>query len=125
MLLRLLEPPLAVCRLGGDASLPSWFDLNPPFSCAVRRDGELSLVCGADDVPADVACERPWRALEVAGPLDFSLTGVLASLATPLGEAGVSIFAVATYDTDVLLVRSSQVGDAVAALRSAGHEVDA
>ena len=123
--LTLLEPHLAVSRLDGDAGLPSWFALDGPFSCAVRRDGELSLVCAADAVPGDVECERPWRALEVAGPLDFSLTGILASLATPLGEAGVSIFAVATYDTDVLLVRAGQLDEAVGALRAAGHEVGA
>jgi hypothetical protein len=125
MHLRLLDPPLAVSRLDGDAPLPPWFVLNPPFSCAVRRDGELSLVCDAADVPDGVDCERPWRALEVAGPLDFSLTGILASLAAPLADAGVSIFAVATYDTDVLLVRAAQLDDALAALRAAGHEVGA
>lgn len=62
-------------------------------------------------------------ALEVAGPLDFALTGVLAGLAVPLAEAGVSIFALATYDTDVLLVREAQLDAAIAALRAAGHDV--
>lgn len=62
-------------------------------------------------------------ALEVAGPLDFALTGVLAGHAVPLAEAGVSIFALATYDTDVLLVREAQLDAAIAALRAAGHDV--
>jgi uncharacterized protein len=70
-----------------------------------------------------VECERGWRALVVRGPLDFALTGVLASLATPLAEAGVSIFALSTYDTDYVLVREAQLRDAVAALAAAGNDV--
>jgi hypothetical protein len=61
--------------------------------------------------------------LKVAGPLDFSLTGILASLAAPLAEAGISIFAISTYDTDYILVRSSQTEAALDALRHAGHTI--
>jgi hypothetical protein len=59
----------------------------------------------------------------VAGPLQFSLTGVLAALAVPLAEREVSIFALSTFDTDYLLVKSDQLETAAAALREAGHEV--
>ena len=45
-----------------------------------------------------------------AGPLDFALTGVMASLVSPLPGAGVSIFAIATYDTDYVLARATDVG---------------
>jgi hypothetical protein len=80
-------------------------------------------VCPAARVPDDVRAERGWRALAVAGPLDFALTGVLAALAGPLADAGVSIFAIATYDTDYVLVRADRLADAVGALRAAGHRV--
>jgi len=46
---------------------------------------------------------------------------VLASLAEPLARAGVSIFALSTYDTDYLLVREAALDAARAALESAGH----
>jgi uncharacterized protein len=72
-----------------------------------------------------VRAERGFRALAVAGPLDFALTGVLAALAVPLAEAGVPIFAVSTYDTDHLLVRAERLGEAIAALEAAGHQVQA
>ncbi len=71
------------------------------------------------------AAERGWRALEVQGPLDLTLTGILASLAQPLADAGVPVFALATVDTDVILVRAERLGDATTALRDAGHEVAA
>ena len=66
-------------------------------------------------------CQPGWRCLQVAGPLDFALTGVLASLAQPLAAAGVSIFAISTYDTDYLLVPDEALDASLAALRSAGH----
>ena len=59
--------------------------------------------------------------LAVRGPLDFTITGVLAALAAPLATAGISIFAVSTYDTDYLLVREHELDRAVRALREAGH----
>jgi hypothetical protein len=54
-------------------------------------------------------------------PLEFSLTGILASLAAPLAEARVSIFALSTHDTDYVLVPDAKLGPAVDALTAAGH----
>ncbi len=61
--------------------------------------------------------------LQVAGPLDFSLTGVLAAIATPLAAAGVSIFTISTFDTDYVLVKEENVAKAMEALRAAGHRI--
>ena len=127
MRLRMLPERFAVCRLAADDALPSWFSLSEgPVAAVVRRGGEeLSLVCASDAPPAEVRAERDWVALQVAGPMEFTLTGVLASVAAPLADAAVPIFALATYDTDVVLVPGARADDAVAALRDAGHEVDA
>jgi hypothetical protein len=59
----------------------------------------------------------------VAGVFEFSAVGVLAALVAPLAEAGVAVLAVATYDTDYLLVKEEDLGTAVDALRRAGHVV--
>ena len=61
--------------------------------------------------------------LAVRGPLACSLTGVLAGLAQPLADASVPIFALSTYDTDLLLVGQDDLDAATAALRAAGHTV--
>lgn len=122
--LRVLDGHLAVCRADAHRPLPGWFRLDGPVAAAVRRGDELSLVCAEEDVPEGVLSEAGWRALEVEGPMPFSLTGVLASVATPLAAAGVPIFSIATYDTDVVLVPGERLDDAVAALRAAGHAVE-
>ncbi len=80
-------------------------------------------MCPDDVVPEDVRCEGGWRALELEGPFEFSEVGVLISVAEPLAEAGVGIFAVSTFDTDYVLVKEKQLESAVASLRGMGHEV--
>jgi len=84
---------------------------------------EISGVCEEASLPASVAAQRGRRLFRVKGPLDFSLTGFLASLAGPLAEAGVSIFVISTYDTDYLLVAEHDLDLAIAALGRAGHTV--
>ena len=125
MHLRALDGTYAVCRLDGDAPLPAWFGLSAPLAAAVRRGDELSLVAPDEAVPDGVTAETGWRALEVEGPLDFELTGVIAGLGTALARAGISVMPLATYDTDVILVRADRLEDAAAALRGAGHTVEA
>ena len=113
---------LAVCRMGPDAVLPLSI-LAAEFVSLTRTRDELSLVLPAELAPGGAETEPGWAALYVKGPLEFSLTGILASLAAPLAEAGVGIFALSTYDTDYLLVKKESLEDAVAALEGAGHRV--
>jgi hypothetical protein len=120
--LNLLTGNFAVCRLAADAPLPSWA-AGGPFVSITRTAEELSVVCPEEAVPEGVPCERGWRCLRVAGTLDFALVGVLASLAVPLAEAGVSVYAISTFDTDYLLVRGGSLERAVEALGRAGHHL--
>jgi hypothetical protein len=58
-------------------------------------------------VPGDVRQERGWRCLKLQGPLPLNMTGVLAAVLEPLAAAQVAIFAIATFDTDYVLVRET------------------
>lgn len=120
--LALLPDRLAICRLDPDATLPAWLP-RAPIWFAARTTDELSLV-----VPEGMAAERwrrenGFRAFAVEGPLDFGLTGVLAELSGALAAAGVSLFAVSTFDTDYLLVRDRDVERAREAWAERGHDV--
>jgi len=121
--LDLLPGELAVCRLGPDAGVPDWASAPGPVRAVIRTARELTLVCAAAQVPGSIRAERGFRVLQVEGPLDFCLTGILAALAVPLAEAGVSLFALSTFDTDCLMVRDDQLGQAQAALEAAGHHL--
>lgn len=121
MQLTLLPPPLAVCRLDAAADLPLWA-IGRFVSCT-RTDEELSIVCEAARVPADVRSETGWRAFKVAGPLELAQVGVLSALAAPLAAAGVSVFVVSTFDTDYLLVKEARLAEASRALEATGHTI--
>lgn len=118
--LDLLEGTFAVCRMAADAPVPGWA-VGGPFVSITRTADELSVVCRQEAVPEDVRCERGWRCLRVAGTLDLSLVGVLASLLGPLAEAGVSVVAASTFDTDYLLFPGQDFRRAVEVLRRAGY----
>jgi uncharacterized protein len=115
--LRLLPGVFAVCRLPPDAPTPA------RFWSVTRTEDELSVICHAGDEPEGAEIQPGWRGLQVAGPLDFALTGVAAALTVPLAEAEVSVLPVATFDTDYLFVREEALDVAVAALAAAGHTV--
>lgn len=122
--LDLLGTVVAVCRLDAADAIPAWVDLSDRHLVSVTRTAdELSIIVAQDRVPPGVIAERGWRVLAVRGPLAFSLTGVLAGIAAPLADAGVPIFVVSTYDTDLLLVGGDDLDAAIAALRAAGHRV--
>jgi uncharacterized protein len=112
----------AICRWPAGTTVPDWVN-EGAFTSVTRTPTELSAVCAADSVPAGAVSEGPWRILAVRGPLDVALTGIMASVATPLAEAAVSLFAISTYDTDYLLVRADSLDRAVEALKGAGHKV--
>jgi hypothetical protein len=86
-----------------------------------RTPNELSIVAPEGHVPVGTTAVRGYSCIQVKGPLDFALTGVLASLSLPLAEAGVPIFALSTWETDYILVSHDRLQDAVTALQAAGH----
>jgi uncharacterized protein len=117
----ILPHRLAVCRLAPDAPLPPW--IAGAFTSVTRTDEELSIICDDDAVPADVKAERGWRAMRVLGPIPFEVTGVAAALVSPLAAAGISVFLLATFDTDYLLLKDAVFERAMDVLRAAGHDL--
>jgi len=121
--LTLLPGEYTICRLAADTPAPAWAN-GGPFVSVTRTADELSIVCLAERVPTGVLADAGWRCLKVEGPFDLTAaTGVLASIASPLAEADISLFALATYDTDYILVHSTDLERVRAALVRAGHNV--
>jgi len=120
--LSVLPDSFTVCRLAPDAPLPEWA-IAADFYSITRTPDELSIVCRASQAPPTVQVERGWRCLKVHGPLAFSMTGVMASLAAPLADAAISIFVFSTYDTDYLMVKEQNLERAIHSLSAAGHMI--
>lgn len=120
--LTLLPHRYAVCRFAPEAPIPAEIMQGDLF-CIMRTADELSIVCRETGAPAAELVERGWRALKLEGPFPFEMTGVLASVLSPLAEGGVSIFALSTYDTDYVLIKEDKLDAAVAVLTRAGHRL--
>ena len=118
LILNLHQGELSIVRLSPQTGLPAWLDITAsPLVSITRTANELSIVCPTTLVPSSHAREGPWRGFEIEGPIDFALTGVLASVLNPLAMAGLGIFALSTYDTDWILVRAEKLPAAQSALR--------
>lgn len=120
--LSVLRDRYAICRLNPEDKTPAWAERGE-FWSVTRTGEEMSVVCAEVGIPETVKSDKGWRCLKVHGPLDFSLTGILVSLARPMAEAGISIFALSTYDTDYILVKEEQLDRALAVLTENGHKV--
>ena len=121
--LSILPDMYAVSRLPPKATIPDWGTVSPFYSVTQTSD-EISIVCESKDVPSGVKTKQNWRMIKVEGPLDFSLSGILASLTVPLAKAKISIFSISTFDTDYLLVQDKSFSKAIAVLKESGFTVN-
>ncbi len=117
--LRWLDGRYGVYRLAGDAPVPAWA-CEGAFTTVSRSAGELSILCAWREPAPDLPAIGPLVCCVLEGPLDFTLTGIIARLAGPLAAAGVSVFSVATHDTDYVLVNERDRARAQDALEAAG-----
>jgi uncharacterized protein len=110
--LSVLEPKMAICQFNSEAKIPEWTQ-NNIFLSITKTIDELSIVCPQRLVPNDIKSEKDWKAIKVDGIIDFSLTGVIASLSKPLADKDISIFTISTFNTDYLLVKSDKLIEAL------------
>ena len=120
--LTVLPDVYAIFRLPADDPLPPWLSHVSFFSVTRTRE-ELSIVCPEANLPAGIQYQSGWRLLKFEGLFEFTLTGVLASVALPLAEAGISLLAISTYNTDYVLVQAGQLDAAIQVLTAAGHTI--
>lgn len=112
-----LEELYCVCRLGLTEDI-KW--AQGEFVSITKTADECSVVCPKSCVPEGIKYEGLWRILKVQGPLDFELIGILSFISRTLADAGISIFAISTYDTDYILVKSEKIDEAKKYLQNAG-----
>ncbi|GEK11893.1 ACT domain-containing protein [Pseudoalteromonas sp. SCSIO 43201] len=118
--LQLLKQEFTIHSLDCDEAVPQAV-LNSEIFFIAKTSDELSIVCESGIKVDSLAAETHWRALEVIGPLGFSLTGIMANISGVLAKSNISIFTLSTYDTDYILVKQSQIQHAIQALKKDGY----
>ncbi len=116
-----LPQKYAICRLDPDGPIPYWALMGDEFISLTRTHSELSVACLQENVPEDIQASRGWRCARVDGSFDLSLPGVHVSLAIPLARAAVSVLAIATFETDHILIKEEDLERAMNVLKEAGH----
>jgi hypothetical protein len=119
---RVISGSFAICRLPAADPVPQWA-MKGIFISVTRTADELSIVCPAENVPQQCKSEAPWICLKIEGPFAFSQVGILHAFIQPLVEDRISIFAIATFDTDYVLIQKPSAEQAVQVLQKAGHEL--
>ena len=118
--LAIFDGEYAIHRFSPEQDIPSSI-LKGDFFAIARTDEELSIVCDAHLPVSSEKSEAGWACIKVLGPLDFSLTDILAKISSALAEAEISIFAISTYNTDYILIKTNTLPSAKKALEKAGY----
>ena len=119
---RQLPSLYAIMRQSPNAPVPAWAT-TAGFTSITRTAEELSIVCPAENIPAELAPALRWICLKLEGPFPFTQTGVLLSFIQPLSNNAIPIFAMSTYDTDYVLIPQEHADRALGLLNEAGHEL--
>ena len=123
LVLSMLSETFTIHKLSPDVSIPEEI-LNSNYYSVSKTENELSLVCSEVIEVQSLQSSKGWKCIKVAGPLDFNLTGILAGISDILTKENISIFAISTFDTDYILVRTQDLSSATTKLRLAGYKFE-
>ena len=118
--LNILENHFTIHRFPANHEIPNQVYESQFYSIS-KTDEELSIVCNSTTQVNSEKSDTDWSCIKVEGPLDFSLTGILSKISTVLAIAEISIFAISTFDTDYILVKSEKLPFAKKALLKSGY----
>ena len=123
LFLSVLSEAFTIHKLSPDASIPEEI-LKSNFYSVSKTENELSLVCSEVIEVQSLQSSKGWKCIKVKGPLEFNLTGILAGISDILTRGYISIFAISTFNTDYILVRSQDLSSARKKLRKAGYKFE-
>ena len=118
-----LAKKYSVYKFKIESALPEWI-YSSDFYSITRTKDELSVVAIQNDpISEDIICSKDWRIIKIAGPLDFSLIGVIADITNIFKEEKIPILTISTHDTDYILVKQKDLNIGIKALSDKGHKI--
>ena len=118
--LKILDKIFSIHRLSPDVAVPPQVYDSELYSI-IKTDNEISIVCDSSIQLQAEESVSGWSCLQIIGPLDFSLTGILSGISTVLANSKISIFAISTFNTDYILVETANINKAKQALIDSGY----
>ncbi|MBC2188278.1 ACT domain-containing protein [Listeria booriae] len=125
MKLQIDKTNYTIAKFPPNFPMPASLQSESRFTSITYTPEECSIVAPTSIINAAQAeaAEPDWFLLKIEGILDFSLTGILNKITTPLAEKEISIFAISTYNTDYILMKQSDLALATETLVTAGYEI--
>jgi len=120
----LLKDTYTIYKFKSSFKTPGWIE-NSEFYSVTKTKDELSIVCKQMDVklPIGGVVDKNWRMIKIIGPLDLSLTGIIAEISGVLAESLVPVFTISTYHTDYFMVKEENLDKAIMALKENGYNI--
>jgi len=120
----ILKDFYSIYRFEKDTKIPSWLNVSGFYSIT-RTNDELSIVCKHVDIKLfdNIMIDKHWRIFKINGPMDLSQVGIIAHISDLFKKNNISIFPIATYDTDYILIKNENLHKAITALENEGHKV--
>ncbi len=120
MTIKFLDGEFSVCQLRDLSKL----DLSQNLCFLAKTPDELSLVCSSECVPENaIKTEGGWSMFRIEGQLDFGLIGILAKITALLAENNISVFAVSTFNTDYILIKTASLPVARELFQAEGYGI--
>ena len=123
LVLSVLSETFTIHKLSPDVSIPEEI-LNSNYYSVSKTENEQSVLCSELIEVKSLQSSKGWKCIIVKGPLDFNLTGILAGISDILTQGNISIFAISTFDTDYILVRTHDLSSATTKLRQANYKFE-
>ncbi|MCV2885162.1 ACT domain-containing protein [Aestuariibacter sp. AA17] len=120
--LAILPDTFVIHSLPVDADIPHQV-LNSSLYFIGKTHEELSIVIPESIHIESEDSDTDWKVMEVLGPLELSMVGIMAQIGNVLADAKISIFIVSTFETDFFLVKSKDLQRAADALEQDGYKV--
>ena len=118
-----LEASYAIYRFVTGSELPEWVYSSGFYSITKTKD-EISVVTVQNDlISSDIVCNKDWRIIQIEGPLDFSLVGIIADISAIFKSKKISIFTLSTYNTDYFLIKQKDLDIGIQSLIENDHKV--
>ncbi|MFC3121836.1 ACT domain-containing protein [Agaribacter flavus] len=118
--LLVLDDTYSIHRLPANAPIPETV-LSAEIFFIGKTKSELSIVCLQSIAVKAQESDKDWRILEVLGPLNLSMLGIMAGISEVLANAEISIFVESTFETDYILVKEKNLDKAIQALSDNGY----
>jgi uncharacterized protein len=91
-----------------------------------KSDKELSIFCEQSFVDRFDDIDKDWRVLELQGIFDLDSkdnVGITAKFSSCLAQNNINLCVIATFDTDYLLIKQSNLEKAFKVLQESGFEI--